>query len=179
MKAYVTRVGSGAFPTELRAEPGPQIARRGDEFGATTGRPRRCGWFDAVAAAYACRINGIDWLAVTKPDVLDGLDELQICTGYKYKGSLLAGFPAESWILEKVVPVYTRVPGWKEPVCGAREPDDLPAGFRDYLRRIEDLTEAKAAIVSTGVEREATVFFEDRARGLFDVAAIRRAAVEA
>jgi len=175
MKAYATRVGSGAFPTELAEEPGPLIARRGDEFGATTGRPRRCGWFDAVAAAYACRVNGIDRLAVTKPDVLDGLAELRICTAYKYKGTILDGFPTESWILDKVTPVFATVPGWTEPVRGAREPDDLPAGFRDYLKRIEDLVEASAAIVSTGVAREATVFFEDRARGLFDVGAVRRA----
>ena len=176
IKAYATRVGSGAFPTELREAPGPRIAKQGDEFGATTGRPRRCGWFDAVAAAYACRVNGIDCLAVTKPDVLDGLDELQICTGYKYKGSLLAGFPTESWILDKVVPVYRKVPGWAAPVHGVRDMDELPPAFREYLCRIEDLVETEAAIISTGVEREETIFLEDRARGLFDVAAIRKAA---
>jgi adenylosuccinate synthase len=176
VKAYTTRVGSGAFPTELRQGPGPLIAKRGDEFGATTGRPRRCGWFDAVAVAYACRINGIELLAVTKPDVLDGLGELQICTGYKYKGSLLAGFPTESWILDKVVPVYRKVPGWTAPLHGVRDYEALPPAFRDYLRRIEDMVEAEAAIISTGVERNETVFLEDRARGLFDVAAVRRAA---
>jgi adenylosuccinate synthase len=175
-KAYTTRVGSGAFPTELFDAPGPLIAKRGDEFGATTGRPRRCGWFDAVAVAYACRINGIERLAFTKPDVLDGLDEIRICTGYKYRGSLLAGFPTEPWILDKVVPEYKRVPGWKEPLRGARDDRALPQAFKDYLRTIEDLVEAQAAIVSTGVERHETVFLENRARGLFDLAAVRKGA---
>jgi len=179
IKAYATRVGAGPFPTELRDGPGPVIAKRGDEFGATTGRPRRCGWFDAVAAAYACRVNGIERLAVTKPDVLDGLSAIRICTGYKYKGSLLPGFPTESWVLDKVAPVYAEVPGWTDPVRGAREYDALPAAFRDYLRRIEDLVEAKAVLVSTGVERDETIFVEDRARGLFDAAAVRRAATAA
>ncbi len=174
-KAYTTRVGSGPFPTEVFDETGTIIARRGDEFGATTGRPRRCGWFDAVAVSYACRINGIDNLALTKPDVLDGLEEIRICTGYKYKGSLLRSFPPEPWILEKVIPQYKNVPGWREPVHGARDFARLPRAFKDYVRMLEDLVGAKAAIISTGVEREDTILDGRRLRGLVDLKAVKGA----
>ncbi|MBM3295232.1 MAG: adenylosuccinate synthase [Candidatus Aminicenantes bacterium] len=173
-KAYTTRVGSGPFPTELGDETGKTIARRGDEFGATTGRPRRCGWFDAVAVSYACRINGISRLALTKPDVLDGLPEVKVCTGYRYKGGLLRDFPSEPWILEKARPEYRTMPGWPSPVRGISELGDLPPAFRDYVRLLEDLVEARAGIISTGVEREETVFVEDVLAGLVDRPAVRK-----
>jgi adenylosuccinate synthase len=162
VKAYTTRVGSGPFPTELRDEVGKGIAERGDEFGATTGRPRRCGWFDAVAVGYACRVNGIDRLALTKPDVLEGLDEIKICTGYRYKGERLPSFPAETWILDKVTPEYRTLPGWRNSVRKARDFEALPAAFKDYVRAIEDLVGAEVALVSTGVDRDDTVLLESR-----------------
>jgi adenylosuccinate synthase len=174
-KAYTTRVGSGPFPTELDDETGRFIGRNGDEFGATTGRPRRCGWFDAVAGAYACRVNGITRLAVTKPDVLDPLAEVRVCTAYRYKGSLLHDFPTEPWILEKVTPEYRTVRGWTEPVHRVREFARLPQAFKDYLRLLEDLVEARAAIISTGVEREDTVLVEEALAGFVDAAAVRGA----
>lgn len=173
-KAYTTRVGSGAFPTEIFDEVGRKIAQKGDEFGATTGRPRRCGWFDAVAVAYACRINGIERVAITKPDVLDGFEELQVCTGYTYKGSKLRSFPTEAWILDKVVPEYRRVPGWKSPVHGRKEFGALPQQFKDYLLLLEDLIEAQAGLISTGVERDETIFRDDSLDGLLDMEALRR-----
>jgi len=159
-KAYTTRVGSGPFPTELTGETGKLLAARGDEFGATTGRPRRCGWFDAVAVRYACRVNGIDRIALTKPDVLEGLGDVEICTGYRYKGDVLKEFPAEPYVLDEVVPVTRKFPGWKDSVHGARDYATFPAAFKDYVRAIEDLVETRVAIVSTGVERENTVFVE-------------------
>jgi adenylosuccinate synthase len=172
-KAYTTRVGSGPFPTEIFDETGKIIAKRGDEIGATTGRPRRCGWFDALAVSYACRINGIDKIVLTKPDVLDGLEEVRVSTGYKYKGSLLRSFPAEPWILEKVTPQYKNVRGWKQPVHGVRNFADLPRAFKDYLKLIEDLIEARAVIVSTGVEREDTILDRRRLRGLLNLDAVK------
>ena len=173
IKAYITRVGEGPFPTEIADAAAERIRTRGDEFGATTGRPRRCGWFDAVAAAYACRVNGISKLIMTKPDVLDGFDEVKICTGYRYQGSVLSDFPTEPWILDSVTPHFISVPGWKDPVHQATEFDALPAGFRDYLRRIEDLVGAEVAIVSTGVERRETVLRDGALAGLIDVPAVR------
>ncbi|MGB8958158.1 MAG: adenylosuccinate synthase [Candidatus Aminicenantales bacterium] len=175
-KAYTTRVGCGPFPTELVNEAGRTIAARGDEFGATTGRPRRCGWFDAVAVRYACRVNGIDRIALTKPDVLAGLGDIPVCTGYRYKGRLLKSFPAESWILDQVVPEYRTLPGWTESLHGAAEPASLPKTFVDYVRVLEDLVETRVAIVSTGVERGQTVFIESELLGLVDLAKVRAAA---
>jgi len=173
-KAYTTRVGSGAFPTEIFDEPGRRIAKKGDEFGATTGRPRRCGWFDGLAVAYACRINGIERVAITKPDVLDGFEEILVCTGYAYKGSKLRSFPTESWILDKVVPEYRRMPGWKTPVHGLKDFGALPQEFKDYLLLIEDLIEAQAGLISTGVGRDETIFREDALNGFLDMESIRR-----
>jgi len=175
-KAYTTRVGSGPFPTELRDDLGRTIATRGDEFGATTGRPRRCGWFDAVAVRYACRVNGVDRIALTKPDVLAGLGEIPVCTGYRYKGAALKSFPAEPWVLEDVVPEYRKLPGWPASLHGAAEPGSLPKTFVDYVRVLEDLVETKVAIVSTGVERGQTVFFDEELRGFVDLAKVRAAA---
>ena len=174
-KAYSTRVGSGPFPTELFDDDGKLMAKRGDEFGATTGRPRWCGWFDAVAVAYACRINGISKMVVTKPDVLDDFSGIKVCTSYRYKGSILRDYPLEPGVLERVTPVYETLPGWKTPVHGVGRFDELPSGFRDYLRFLEDHVEAEAAVVSTGVEREETLFRDDVLAGLIDLAAVRRA----
>ncbi len=156
-KAYTTRVGSGPFPTEIFDETGKYLSKRGNEFGATTGRPRRCGWFDAVAVSYSCRVNGIDRIALTKPDVLDGLDEVQVCVGYKYKGQLLPGYPTESWVLSQVAPQYKTVRGWKEGVGKIRDFSSLPETFKDYIKLIEDHVGARVAIVSTGMERRDTI----------------------
>jgi len=174
-KAYTTRVGSGPFPTELSDEMGRTIAKRGDEFGATTGRARRCGWFDAVAVRYACRVNGIDRIALTKPDVLAGLGDIPVCTGYRYRGQVLRSFPSEPWILKEVIPEYRSLPGWPGSLHGAAEPEALPRAFADYMRVLEDLIETKVAIVSTGVERGETVFIDEELRGIVDPAKVRAA----
>ena len=172
-KAYTTRVGSGPFPTELADERGQKIAARGDEFGATTGRPRRCGWFDALAVRYACRVNGIDRIALTKPDVLEEMDEVRICTAYSYKGEVLKSFPAEPRILEKVVPVYKTMPGWRDSVHRAQEYASLPAAFKDYVRKIEDLIETRVGLISTGVERDDTILLESELAGLIDTSSLK------
>ncbi len=172
-KAYTTRVGSGPFPTELFDETGKKIAAKGDEFGASTGRPRRCGWFDALAVRYACRINGVDRIALTKPDVLAGLGAIPVCTGYRYKGELLKSFPSEPWILEKVVPEYRTFAGWPEFPRRAAGLEDLPPAFIAYVRALEDLVETRVAVVSTGVEREETLFIESEIRDFVDLARMR------
>lgn len=174
-KAYTTRVGGGPFPTELHDETGRAIASRGDEFGATTGRPRRCGWFDSVAVRYACRVNGVDRIALTKPDVLEAVGEVKICTGYLYKGEVLRDFPSEPWILDKVTPVYQAFPGWSDSVRKARRFEDLPRTFKDYLKAVEDLVETPVAVISTGVEREDTILLEERLAGLVDLDRVREA----
>jgi adenylosuccinate synthase len=174
-KAYTTRVGSGPFPTELFDETGKAIAAKGDEFGASTGRPRRCGWFDALAVRYACRINGVDRMALTKPDVLSGLGAIPVCTGYRYKGELLKSFPSESWILEKVVPEYRTFAGWPEFPRRAAALEDLPPAFVAYVRALEDLVETRVAVVSTGVAREETLFIDSELGGFVDLARVRAA----
>ena len=160
-KAYTTRVGGGPFPTEIADKTGQLLLKRGNEFGATTGRPRRCGWLDAAAVAYSCRINGIRHLILTKPDVLDGLEEIKVCVEYKYKGERLRSFPSESWVLEKVEPQYKKIRGWKKPVHGIRDYSDLPLAFKDYIKFIEDLIQAKISIISTGMERRDSVLIEE------------------
>ncbi|MGQ9801801.1 MAG: adenylosuccinate synthase [Candidatus Saccharicenans sp.] len=157
-KAYTTRVGSGPFPTELKDEAGALIARKGDEFGATTGRARRCGWFDAVAVRYACRINGVDLIALTKPDVLEELTEIKACYAYRYKGSLIKDFPAEPWILEKVEPEYRSFPVWSSSIHRQKDWAGLPAGFLDYLHWLEDTLETRVGLISTGVDREDIIY---------------------
>jgi adenylosuccinate synthase len=158
VKAYTTRVGEGPFPTELTGILGEQIRTAGQEFGASTGRPRRCGWFDAVVVRYARLINNLDCLAVTKLDVLDRMTELQICTGYRYKGTLLDSFPPEIHVLGKCEPQYIRVPGWCQPTAGIREYEGLPALAKDYLQRISDLVGTEISIISTGPNRAETIF---------------------
>jgi len=160
-KAYTTRVGGGPFPTELKDETGVLIARKGDEFGATTGRPRRCGWFDAVAVRYACRVNGVDLIALTKPDVLEELKEIKACQAYRYKGSRLTEFPSEPWILEKVEPEYRSFPVWSKSIHRLKNLADLPQGFLDYLRWLEDTLETKVALISTGVDREDIIWLKE------------------
>ncbi len=172
-KAYITRVGSGPMPTEIVGLEGQIFQERGDEFGATTGRPRRCGWFDAVAVAYACRINGIDRIALTKPDVLDVFEEIKICVGYRYKGEILKGFPTEPWILEKVEPEYRTLKGWKTSLHGLDQYSDLPQAFLDYIHFLEDLIEAKVVIISTGMERRQTIILEEMVGDIIDVKAVK------
>jgi len=156
-KAYTTRVGSGPFPTELDDEVGRRIAERGVEFGATTGRPRRCGWLDAVALKRMVRVNGVTGLCITKLDVLDGLDEVRVCTGYDGVDTFPQG--AEDWARAR--PVYETLPGWSGDCRGMTDAADLPAAARAYLDRIEALVEAPVHILSTGPEREANVIFQD------------------
>ncbi|MFN2333815.1 MAG: adenylosuccinate synthase [Wenzhouxiangellaceae bacterium] len=155
-KAYTTRVGGGPFPTELMDDVGHRIAERGVEFGATTGRPRRCGWLDAVALRRMVRINGITGLCMTKLDVLDGLDEVKICVGYEGVEAFPQG--AEEWARAR--PVYESVPGWVGDTRGMTEERRLPTGARAYLERIEALIEAPVHMLSTGPEREANVIFK-------------------
>jgi adenylosuccinate synthase len=157
IKAYTTRVGSGPFPTELDDEVGQGIRDRGAEYGATTGRPRRCGWFDAVAGRFAVAVNGVDHLALTKSDVLSGLDEIRICTAYRLDGREIDWFPADVGDLERLEPVYETLPGWKEDISGARAYDALPENMKRYVARIEELVGAPATWISVGPGREETI----------------------
>ncbi|MGE5125350.1 MAG: adenylosuccinate synthase [Betaproteobacteria bacterium] len=156
-KAYCTRVGTGPFPTESTGKEADGIRERGGEYGATTGRPRRCGWFDAVSVRYAVRINGFDALAVTKLDVLDELDSIPVCTGYRFEGKTLGELPSDSSVLEACEPVYERLPGWKAPTAGVREWSDLPPGARAYLECLQELVGAEIGLVSTGPDRLQTI----------------------
>jgi len=157
LKAYSTRVGEGPFPTELNDAMGNRLRETGMEFGATTGRPRRCGWLDLVAVKYALRVSGIKHLAITKSDVLSGIEELKICTGYKLDGKSLDTWPANTSALDRVEPVYETMPGWSESLKGISSPEALPKTLRDYLRFIEDFTDAKVNLISTGAGREAVI----------------------
>lgn len=156
-KAYTTRVGGGAFPTELDNEHGEHLRRRGNEFGTVTGRPRRCGWLDLPVLRTASIINGIDELAVTKLDVLDEFDEIQVCTAYKVRGKSWSTFPAFAVAHHDYQPEYRTFKGWKTSTVGITHFDDLPPQAKDYVRFIEDETETKAAIISTGPRREETI----------------------
>jgi adenylosuccinate synthase len=160
-KAYTTRVGEGPFPTELKDELGERIRERGGEYGATTGRPRRCGWFDAVVANHSIRINGIQELALTKLDVLNDLDKIKICIGYRLDGKMLYHVPSSIEMLERAEPVYEELDGWKAEVKEARVFSDLPANARRYIRRIEELTQTKITIISVGSERNETIKLKD------------------
>ena len=160
-KAYTTRVGSGPFPTELFDETGEHLARRGHEFGATTGRARRCGWFDAVALRNAVNINSVSGLCLTKLDVLDGLESIQICIGYENTRGDAVPNPMDSDDYEELVPVYETVPGWSESTLGARALDDLPKAARDYIALIETIVGAPIDIISTGPDRVETIILHD------------------
>jgi adenylosuccinate synthase len=157
-KAYTTRVGNGPFPTELKDETGKYLQEKGNEFGATTGRPRRCGWLDLLILKYAVMINGIKKIALTKLDVLDGLETIRVCTGYKYKESTLKEFSNEVEILENCTPVYKNISGWKKDTTGIRDYKKLPQKTKDYLKFIQDQTGAKIFLISTGCKREETIW---------------------
>jgi adenylosuccinate synthase len=157
VKAYTTRVGTGPFPTELTDDIGARLAKRGNEFGSVTGRPRRCGWLDIPALARSLQLNGVDGLAITKLDVLDGLPAIRICTGYRVAGAPLALLPTGAEAVAECEPVYEDVPGWDESTFGVKSFAALPAAARDYLRRIETLTGVPIAMVSTGAERDETI----------------------
>jgi adenylosuccinate synthase len=160
-KAYTTRVGDGPMPTELTDGTGERLRTAGNEFGAVTGRPRRCGWFDAVVARYAARVNGLDSLALTKLDVLDGFEEMRLCTGYRYRDQILKEFPAELGILGDCEPVYEGWPGWDRPTAGVRTFEELPENAREYVTRIEELVGVPVSIVSTGSDRNDTILRPD------------------
>jgi adenylosuccinate synthase len=160
-KAYTTRVGEGALPTELFGEMGDRLRESGQEFGAVTGRPRRCGWYDAVATRYAARVNGLDALALTKLDVLDGIPELEVCTAYRCKGSTMTEMPGDHAQLSVCEPVYETIQGWTTPTAGVRTFDDLPKEAKAYIARLEEITGVPAAIISTGSAREDTIIRED------------------
>ena len=154
VKAYTTRVGHGPLPTEFAEPLQTQVRTLGHEFGATTGRARRCGWFDGVVVRYAARVNGLTALAITKLDVLDTLDELLVCTGYRINGEVHTEFPADLQLLEHAEPVYETMPGWKQSTQDARKLEDLPAAARAYLDRLEALCETPIAYVSVGTRRD-------------------------
>lgn len=156
-KAYTTRVGSGPFPTELFDATGEHLAAKGHEFGATTGRPRRCGWFDAVALRTAVNINSVSGLCLTKLDVLDGLEVIEICVGYTCKDGKPVPNPVDSDDYEELVPQYEQMPGWSESTLGARSLDELPQAARDYIARIEAVVGAPIDIISTGPDRNETI----------------------
>jgi adenylosuccinate synthase len=157
VKAYTTRVGMGPFPSELSDDTGDRIQQCGAEFGATTGRRRRCGWLDAVILRNAVRLNGLTCLAITKLDVLGGLEKLKICIGYDYKGRVLDDFPASLVVLGDCRPVYETLSGWSEDISGIRRLEDLPAAVRTYLKRIEELTETPIYLISVGADRDQTI----------------------
>ena len=167
-KAYCTRVGAGPFPTELDNELGRQIAARGNEFGSTTGRPRRCGWFDAAALKRSIQINGFSGLGVTKLDVLDGLETVQIATGYKLNGQSRDILPVGSEELEGCEPVYEKMPGWKDSTVGLTRYEQLPKAARVFLKRIEEICSVRIDLISTGPERDQTIVrrhpFEQRSK---------------
>jgi len=159
-KAYITRVGEGPFPTELNDGTGEKLRQRGQEFGTTTGRPRRCGWYDTVIARYAARINGLDYLAITKLDVMTGLENIKICTAYSYKGESLTEFPPTLKVLAGCVPVYEEMPGWTEDITPARSFGDLPVNAQKYLNRISELSGVPIALIGVGPGREQTMVLE-------------------
>ena len=157
MKAYTTRVGKGPFPTELENETGEKIRQIGNEFGATTGRPRRCGWFDAVIGRFGVRTSGLTGIALNKLDTLTGLGDLQICTGYKKGDEIITDFPASLSDLAKCEPVYETLPGWNEDITGVRTFDALPENVKNYVKRIEELCGAKVIMVGVGPNREQNI----------------------
>jgi adenylosuccinate synthase len=164
-KAYTTRVGEGPFPTEQVDEVGQLLCDRGAEFGTTTGRKRRCGWFDAVIGRYAVRINGLDCLAITKLDVLDELDEIKVCVAYELDGSQCRDFPSNARQFARCRPIYKTIPGWKQSTADCRSLEDLPSQALDYLKFLAELMEVPIAIVSLGASRDQTIIVEDPIHG--------------
>ena len=156
-KAYTTRVGGGPFPTELLDETGAYLQKRGNEYGAVTGRPRRTGWFDAVVVRYAVMLNGLDGIALTKLDVLDELDEIKVCTAYRYGGEVIEDIPYGGSALAECEPIYETLPGWKTDTSNITDYDSLPEKAKAYVRRLEELVGAPMAMISTGPERSETI----------------------
>jgi adenylosuccinate synthase len=156
-KAYTTRVGEGPLPTELEGQLADRLRESGQEYGASTGRPRRCGWYDAVVVRYSARINGLDALALTKLDVLDGLPDVKLCTGYKTRQGTLTEFPADLRIFADAQPVYESMPGWSKPTRGITRMEELPMEARRYIERLEEVSGVECAIVSTGSDRHETI----------------------
>lgn len=161
VKAYSTRVGEGPFPTELLDATGDHIRNTGHEFGTVTGRPRRCGWLDAAVVRYAGIISGIDYMAITRLDILDELPVLKICTGYKYKGELLKEYPASLKVLADVEPVFEEMPGWQVDISKVKSYDELPGNARKYIERLSEVTGIKIGIVSVGPGREQTIILHE------------------
>jgi adenylosuccinate synthase len=161
VKAYTTRVGSGPFPTELNDEIGRSLGERGHEFGTVTGRPRRCGWFDAVLVRQAVKVNGLSGIALTKLDVLDGFSEVRACVGYELDGERLDHLPASTTAQARLKPVYETLEGWAESTRGARSWAQLPATAVKYIRRIEEMIEAPVHLLSTSPERDDTILVQD------------------
>lgn len=164
-KAYCTRVGEGPFPSELHDETGRKIGERGHEFGTVTGRPRRCGWFDAILVRHAVRVGGVNGLALTKLDVLDGMDEIRICVGYELDGKTIERFPSSPAAQARVKPVFETIEGWKDTTRGARSWAELPAQAIKYVRRIEELVGAPVTLLSTSPDREDTILVRDPFEG--------------
>ena len=162
VKAYCTRVGEGPFPTEQLNDIGEELRRAGHEFGTVTGRPRRTGWLDAVVVRHAGMLSGIDYMAVTRLDILDGFDEIKICTGYRHKGDVLKGVPASLNVLAEVEPIYETFPGWKTDISGIRSYDALPENARRYLTRMAEVTGIALGIVSVGPSREQTIVLAEK-----------------
>jgi adenylosuccinate synthase len=160
-KAYLTRVGEGPFPTELFGEMGDRLRETGMEYGASTGRPRRCGWYDAVAVRYAVRVNGIDSIALTKLDVLDGLETLEICTGYTIGGRTVSEFPSDLNTCGPITPIYESWPGWTTPTKGARRFQALPPEAQRYIKRLEEVSGVPVGLISTGSDRNETIVRDD------------------
>ena len=156
-KAYCTRVGEGPFPTEELGETGELLRSKGGEFGATTGRPRRCGWCDLVAVDYAVKVNGLDGIALTKLDVLDGFDEIKICTAYEIEGEARKHFPSSCAELAKAKPIYETLPGWKSDISRCRRFEELPKEAQDYVRFIEERVKAPILLIGVGAGREDTI----------------------
>jgi len=156
-KAYTTRVGEGPFPTELVGSIGEKLREYGNEYGATTGRPRRCGWFDAAVVKYANRINGVKEIVLTKLDVLSHFKKIRICKGYKINNQLYLHYPADSEIIKLIEPIYEEIEGWKEEISHIKNFNDLPKKTIEYIQKIESLTDCKAAIISVGPKRSQTI----------------------
>jgi adenylosuccinate synthase len=162
VKAYTTRVGEGPFPTEIGGPVGEELRTRGGEFGATTGRPRRCGWLDTVILRHAAMINGLTGIAITKLDILDSLEKIKICTGYKYRSKTFVNFPKELGVFEKCTPVYEEMNGWGESTLGIKEFRKLPRQARAYIKRIEELAGVRADVISTGQKRDELITIRDQ-----------------
>ena len=160
-KAYNTRVGAGPMPTELKDKTGDLIREKAHEYGATTGRPRRCGWFDAVAGRFSVQINGLSAIALTHLDIYDGFPSIKICTAYKFKGEVLTSFPSDVAVLEKCQPIYEEVDGWQESISGVRNFEKLPVAARKYISRLEELLSCPISLVSIGPDRSQIILIAD------------------